>query len=122
MKVQAHSSLEPPLEYNQDQMPLMNQGLYYDLSNHILSYGNTIVGNTISNSPKVLTVKFLGSDGLFCFSSICKFGSFKNPFAMSTSLPELYFRFRKFILLTKKKKKISMNYIAVQAAENHEDE
>ena len=27
MKVQAHSSLEPPTEYNQDQMPLMNQGL-----------------------------------------------------------------------------------------------
>ena len=27
MKVQAHSSLEPPLEYNQDQMPLMNQDL-----------------------------------------------------------------------------------------------
>ena len=26
MKVQAHSPLEPPLEYNQDQMPLMNQG------------------------------------------------------------------------------------------------
>ena len=26
MKVQAHSSLEPPLEYNQDQVPLMNQG------------------------------------------------------------------------------------------------
>ena len=26
MKVQAYSSLEPPLEYNQDQMPLMNQG------------------------------------------------------------------------------------------------
>ena len=26
MKVQAHCSLEPPLEYNQDQMPLMNQG------------------------------------------------------------------------------------------------
>ena len=25
MKVQAHSSLEPPLEYDQDQMPLMNQ-------------------------------------------------------------------------------------------------
>ena len=27
MKVQAHSFLEPPLENNQDQMPLMNQGL-----------------------------------------------------------------------------------------------
>ena len=25
-KAQAHSSLEPPLEYNQDQMPLTNQG------------------------------------------------------------------------------------------------
>ena len=25
-KVQAHSFLEPPLEYNQDLMPLMNQG------------------------------------------------------------------------------------------------
>ena len=26
MKVQVHSSLEPPLEYIQDQTPLMNQG------------------------------------------------------------------------------------------------
>ena len=26
MKVQVHSSLEPPLEYNEDQTPLMNQG------------------------------------------------------------------------------------------------
>ena len=26
MKVQAHSSSEPPLEYNQDQMPFTNQG------------------------------------------------------------------------------------------------
>ena len=25
-EVPAHSSLEPPLEYNQDQMPLTNQG------------------------------------------------------------------------------------------------
>ena len=27
------------------------------------------------NSPKVPRAKFLGSDGLFCFSSICKFGT-----------------------------------------------
>ena len=27
MKVQAHNFLEPPLEHNQDQMPLINQGL-----------------------------------------------------------------------------------------------
>ena len=26
VKVQANNSLEPPLEYNQDQMPLMNEG------------------------------------------------------------------------------------------------
>ena len=26
MKVWVHSSLEPPLEYNQDQTPLMNKG------------------------------------------------------------------------------------------------
>ena len=40
----------------------------------------------------------LGSDGLFSFSSIWKFGSFKNPFAMVTFLSELYTRFRRFIL------------------------
>ena len=34
--------------------------------------------------------EFLGS-GLFC---LCKFGSFQNPFATTTSLSELYFRFR----------------------------
>ena len=48
---------------------------------------------------KVLRTKFLGSDGLFYFSSMCKFGSFKNLFAMITSLSEIYFRFRRFILL-----------------------
>ena len=29
MKVQVHSSLEPPQEYNQDQMLLMNQGSFF---------------------------------------------------------------------------------------------
>ena len=69
------------------------------------------VGNTISNSSKVPKTKFLGSDGLFSFTSICKFGSFKSPFALITSLSELYFRFRRFILLAAQMKKvISMNY------------
>ena len=36
-----------------------------------------------------------------CFSSICKFGSFKNPFMTIT---------RRFILLVQMKKVISMNY------------
>ena len=40
----------------------------------------------------------------FCISSICKFGSFKNPFPTITSLPELYFGFRRFILLVQMKK------------------
>ena len=39
-----------------------------------------------------------------------KLGSFKNPFAMITSLSELCFRFRIFILLVQTKKVISMNY------------
>ena len=68
----------------------------------------TFVENTIGNLPKVLGVNFLGSDGLFCFISICKFGSFKNPFATITSRSELYFRFRRFTLLVKTKKVISM--------------
>ena len=70
----------------------------------------TFVENTMSNSPKVLRAKFLGSDGLFCFSNIYKFGSFKNPFAIITSLSELYFRCKRFILLVQTKKVISMNY------------
>ena len=52
----------------------------------------TFVENTINNSPKVLTAKFLGSDRVFCFIS-----SFKKTFATITSQSELYFRFRRFI-------------------------
>ena len=54
--------------------------------------------------------RFLEVDGLFCFITICKFGSFKNPFATITSLSERYFTFRRFILLVQTKKVISMNY------------
>ena len=53
---------------------------------------------------------FLRRDEFFCFISIGKFGSFKNPFAMITSLSEFYFRFIRFILLVQTKKVISMNY------------
>ena len=49
--------------------------------------------------------KLLGSHRL-SFISICKFGSFKNPFALITSLSELSFRFRRFILLVQSRKKI----------------
>ena len=70
----------------------------------------TFAENTISNLPKVLRAKFLGSDRLFCFISVCKFDSLKNPFARITSLSELYLRIRRFILLVQMKKVISMNY------------
>ena len=70
----------------------------------------TLIERTISNLPKVPRAMFWLSDGLFYFISICKFGSFKNPFATITSLYELYFRFRRFILLVEIKKVNSMNY------------
>ena len=57
-----------------------------------------------------------------CFFSICKFSSFNKAFARITSLSELPFRFRRFILLVQMKKMISMNYTAAQAAENHDNE
>ena len=57
-----------------------------------------------------MRAKFLGSNGLFCFISICKFGNFKNPFATITSLSELYFRNRSFIRLVQTKQLISINY------------
>ena len=41
---------------------------------------------------------------------MCKFDSLKNPFAASTSLPKLSFRFRRFILLVQMGKVISTNY------------
>ena len=51
------------------------------------------VENTIGNLSKVMRAKFLGSNGLCCFINICKFGSFKIPFVMITSLPLLDFPF-----------------------------
>ena len=66
--------------------------------------------NTIRNLPKVKRAKFLGINRLFCFISICKLGSFKNPFPTITSLSELYFRIRTFILLLQMRKVISMNW------------
>ena len=58
----------------------------------------------------LLRAKVLGSNGLFCFISICKFGSFNNPFGTITSLSELYLRIRRFFSLVQTKKMISMNY------------
>ena len=82
----------------------------------------TLVENTINFSPNVPRDSFLRSNRLFCFISICKFGSFKNSFGTITSHSELYFRLKRIIKLLQTKKVISMNYGAAQAGENHEDE
>ena len=60
--------------------------------------------------PKVTRIKFLGSEKLFCFRSICKFGRLKNLFKRIIILSQLSFRFAKFILLVQKKKLIYMNH------------
>ena len=70
----------------------------------------TFVENPISDLSQISKATFLQSDGLFRFISIYKFDSFKNPFVTTTSLSELYFRFRRFILLVQTKMVISMNY------------
>ena len=145
LKVQAHSSLEPLLEHNQDAFEesrfIMTFSTILQVMEVLCSFrlvleGKTVsffsnnfalleakdnnsrlwnrrfafVENTVSNLPKVPRTKFLGSDGFFCFSSICKFGSFKNLFATITSLSELYLRIRRFFSLVQTKKVISMNY------------
>ena len=48
-----------------------------------------ITENTISKSPVVPRAKFMESNRFFCFLSVCKFGSFKNPSVTITSLSKL---------------------------------
>ena len=68
-------------------------------------WGNSEKWHVCSNAPKDLRTKFLKNDGLLCFTGISMFGSLKSPFAIITSKSELYFRFRRCILLVKAKKK-----------------
>ena len=75
-----------------------------------MRYDRFIFENTICNFLKVWKTIFVVSDGLFCFISICKSGSSEKSFAKITSLSELFFRFRRFILLVQSTKVISMNY------------
>ena len=163
-KLLGHSSLEPPLEYNQDQMTRFWQiKVHCDRFDHLGSHRNimqfqiVIEGETGKEIPQssrleflekfpannvalsdvedntsrllnrrgmadlpllrtllairqVTRAKFLESNGFFSFISICKIGSFKNPFAKITSLSKLYFRIRRFIFLVQTKKVISINY------------
>ena len=76
-----------------------------------------VVDKTIGDSPKVTRDKLLGSYRLFCFISISKFGSFKNPFVTITNLLEIHFRCRRIVLLVQAKEVISMTMPATQTAE-----
>ena len=73
----------------------------------------SFVENTIGNLPKVQRPKFLGSDGLLCFISICKFGSFKKSFAAITSLSDFTLDSKGLFCWYKQ---------IAQAAENHGEE
>ena len=56
----------------------------------------------ITDLPLLRTLLAIGQmsrDRRFCFTRICKFGNFKNPFAMITSLSELHFRLGRLVLL-----------------------
>ena len=62
-KVKAHSFLEAPMGYNQDQMPLMNK-VCYDLFNHLGSYRNTMQFQSSSRrkAGKEIPVKVLANN------------------------------------------------------------
>ena len=51
----------------------------------ILLYRYTFVKNTISNSLEVPRAIFLGSDGLFCFTSISKFAISNKIYSVRTN-------------------------------------
>ena len=79
----------------------------------------TFFENTISNSRKVLRAKFLESDVLFCFISICKFCSFK--FLFVTGLVLVWTLGLDLSFCYKRKKWFLLTMAAAQAAENHGD-
>ena len=76
----------------------------------LCSFRLVLEEKTSKDIPESSRAKFLGSNGLFCFISIWRFGRFKNSFAMITRLSELCLRIRRFIPLVQMKKVISMNY------------
>ena len=81
-----------------------------------------VAGITNSNFLELLRATFLETDVFFCFISISQFGSFKNPFLKISSLSELYFRFRRLIMMVQTKNWFLWTMVVIQAAENHGDE
>ena len=69
-------------------------------------------------SNRILRAKFLKSGRCFSFISICKFGSFNNTLAMINSLSELYFRFRRFIMLVQTKCTWHLQWVIYTSIQN----
>lgn len=112
-KVQVHSSSEPPPEYYQDQTPFRNQGDWplnkggIDLCYERFYQFPKVKEKKVAKVPKT---KFLGSDIIFCFIRISKFGNCENPVATFFNLSKLCLRQGRFILLLQMNDMISINY------------
>ena len=82
----------------------------------------------IENLRKLLAIRKKSRETIFwevwdfCFTSLSKFGSFKNPSAMITNMSELHSRYRRFILLAQTKVAIPLSYAVADEAKNNEDE
>ena len=112
-----YSTLEPPEEYNHDQVLLTNRAAEWRRYSRF-----TFVENTISNSPKVVEPSFSEVIDTFdLLASVSLAGSGTLLLQLLTSLSELYFRFKRFIpLVQTEKKRFLWTMTAVTAAENHE--
>ena len=87
MTLQTHSSLETPLEYNQDQSSLKSFQQIILLSDAEGKTSGLLNGGGIyfaENTTAICQKSHEPGD----FITICKFGSFKNPLAMITGLSE----------------------------------
>ena len=65
MKAQAHTSSEPPLEYNQNQIPLTNQGSLWPfypilgVMEILCSFKLVLEGKTVEEIPESSRIEFL---------------------------------------------------------------
>ena len=80
------------------------------------SFVENIIRNCLKPCEESLGV---GSDILFWFTAINKFGSFDKHFAIIARLSKLHFRCTRLIFLVQKEEMIYIPYAAVQADENH---
>ena len=91
MNIQARSSLDPPLENNQDQIPLMNQGslspflTILGVTQILCSFRLALEGKTGKEIPESSILEFLEK---FSANKVALSGAFSNAlFPFSTQVP-----------------------------------